>query len=100
MRDPNRIKPFLDELEKSWKLNPDLRFGQLIYSLNHSIRPNDGDTFNIEDNEYLEYIKEAIKNDSFDKILEVEYLDKISEEDKDFFLRLDKIINRYNGKRN
>lgn len=74
MRDIKRIKPFLKELEILWELNPDLRFGQLIYSLNHNINPNDGDTFNIEDNKYLKYVEDAIKNDSSEKILELAYL--------------------------
>lgn len=31
MRDPNRIKPFLNELGELWQNNaPDMRFGQLI----------------------------------------------------------------------
>ena len=30
MRDPKRIDPFLKTIEKIWKENPDLRFGQLI----------------------------------------------------------------------
>lgn len=33
MRDTNRIKPFLDSLEKLWLRHPDYRFGQLIYLL-------------------------------------------------------------------
>lgn len=30
MRDPARIRPFLDRLEKLWLAYPDLRLGQLI----------------------------------------------------------------------
>lgn len=30
MRDPNRIKPFLDKIEELWLKNPDFRFGQLM----------------------------------------------------------------------
>jgi len=30
MRNPKRIKPILDKLEKIWIKNPDLRLGQLI----------------------------------------------------------------------
>lgn len=96
MRDPKRIKPFLQELEKLWELNPDLRFGQLIYSLNHNISPGDGDTFNMEDEEYLEYIKNAIKNDSSKKVLELEHLNKIKEENKDFWFRCNQVINKFN----
>ena len=31
MRDINRIKPILKEIEKLWLQNPDFRIGQLIY---------------------------------------------------------------------
>jgi len=34
MRDPKRIDPFLAELAKLWKKNPDLRFGQLLEGMN------------------------------------------------------------------
>jgi uncharacterized protein YihD (DUF1040 family) len=30
MRDPDRIKPFLELLQRTWSANPDLRIGQLI----------------------------------------------------------------------
>lgn len=30
MRDPRRIRPFLNEIALIWEQNPDLRFGQLI----------------------------------------------------------------------
>jgi hypothetical protein len=33
MRDENRIKPFLAELEKAWLYSPDLRFAQLVINL-------------------------------------------------------------------
>ena len=57
MRDIKRIRPFLKELEVLWEESPDLRFGQLIYSLNHKIC-EDGDTFCIEDENYLKAIKD------------------------------------------
>ena len=31
MRDKNRIKPIIKEIEKLWLENPDYRIGQLIY---------------------------------------------------------------------
>lgn len=56
MRNPKRIRPFLKELEILWEKSSDLRFGQLIYSLN--LKLSSGlDTFNVEDNEYLQTIK-------------------------------------------
>lgn len=33
MRDPNRIKPILERLEKVWSAHPDLRLSQLIMNL-------------------------------------------------------------------
>lgn len=30
MRDPNRIRPFLDVLAATWEKQPDMRFGQLL----------------------------------------------------------------------
>jgi uncharacterized protein YihD (DUF1040 family) len=33
MRNPKRIKRILNKLEKVWKKQPDLRLGQLLYSL-------------------------------------------------------------------
>lgn len=48
MRDPNRIKPFLETLEKAWKKVPDWRFGQLMVNFLGSL---DKDPFFPEDNE-------------------------------------------------
>ena len=33
MRDKNRIKPLLEDIEKIWQKQPDLRLGQLLNSL-------------------------------------------------------------------
>lgn len=54
MRDKNRIKPFLRELEIFWLQYPDLRFGQIIHLLKKTANE---DFFNIEDDKLLEYIK-------------------------------------------
>ena len=56
MRDPKRIKPFLEKFEELWSLSPDLRFGQLVYSL------KSGDMFNVEDNEWLEEMEKQIND--------------------------------------
>ena len=53
MRNPNRIEPFLKELEKLWNENPDLRFFQLLFSVTYG----QGDGFYIEDDKALELIK-------------------------------------------
>lgn len=36
MRDINRIDEFLERLKKIWKLNPDLRFNQLVLNVFNS----------------------------------------------------------------
>lgn len=41
MRDPNRIKPFLNKFAELWEKYPDLRFGQLISLITSEIKmPN------------------------------------------------------------
>ena len=55
MRDPNRIKPFLEAIEKCWLEVPDWRFGQLIENLKR--RLDIKDLFYIEDEELEEAIK-------------------------------------------
>ena len=55
MRDPNRIKPFLETIEKCWGQVPDWRFGQLIENLKR--RLDIKDLFYIEDEELEEAIK-------------------------------------------
>lgn len=56
MRDINRIEPFLDKFKELWKLNPDIRFGQMVYILTSG-----RDIFNIEDDKMLELINDRIK---------------------------------------
>ena len=58
MRDKNRIKPFLAEIEKLWLKNPDYRFGQIIYLLADSIQK---DIFFPEEKEWLEHINKLLK---------------------------------------
>lgn len=53
MRDPERIKPFLERVEELWQLHPDLRFGQII---NLMITDNK-DPFYMEEDEWLSRIK-------------------------------------------
>ena len=56
MRDINRIEPLLNEFEELWKLNPDIRFGQMVYNLTRAI-----DLFNIEDDKMLEIINQLLQ---------------------------------------
>jgi hypothetical protein len=54
MRNPERIKPFLETLEKCWKSVPDWRFGQLIINFMGQL-PRD--PFFYEDDEMEEEFK-------------------------------------------
>jgi uncharacterized protein YihD (DUF1040 family) len=60
MRDINRIKPLLEELETLWKENPDLRFGQLVYNISQEIGYSI-DIFYPEDGDWLKAIKKLKK---------------------------------------
>ena len=70
MRDKDRIKPFLEKLEEYWLSTPDLRFGQIMYtmlqklnykSLNNPDKSwNDG--FNVEDDVWYEIVDIMSKN--------------------------------------
>lgn len=53
MRDPKRIRPLLNELAILWEKNPDLRLGQLLYSLSV-----DTDVFYMEDDVLLQKIRQ------------------------------------------
>ena len=57
MRDPNRIKPLLKQIEDYWTQHPDLRLAQIISNANSS-RQKGSDTVNhdvfyLEDDELL-----------------------------------------------
>lgn len=58
MRDPRRIRPFLDKIAKYWETYPDLRFGQLIDNALYGTDKKD--IFSIED-------------DDMEKILELHF---------------------------
>lgn len=59
MRDKNRIKPFLQKLEKLWLKYPDYRFGQIIYMLAGEIGR---DIFFPEEKEWEEAINKLKQN--------------------------------------
>ncbi len=59
MRDPKRIRPFLDKIAEEWAKNPDLRFGQMVLN-------TVGDKnvlYNIEEEDFLEKLCKAPKED-------------------------------------
>ena len=58
MRSPDRIKPFLERLEKVWLRVPDWRFGQLMSNVLNSMQR---DPFFPEDDEMIEYFENYFK---------------------------------------
>ena len=63
MRDINRIKPFVEELERVWSELPDWRFGQLMSNfLGFAMTKTGRDIFFIEDYEMLEVLKGYINS--------------------------------------
>ncbi|MEK6927057.1 MAG: hypothetical protein AABX11_01355 [Nanoarchaeota archaeon] len=61
MRDEKRIKRILELIERIWKTNPDLRFGQFL--INYGIAKDDLMTWKMEDDELEEGLKKLIKNE-------------------------------------
>ena len=67
MRDPKRISKFMTTVKDLWRLNPDLRFGQLILNV---IQTDKEDLFYIEDDVLLErLIKFYSGSDQMDEML-------------------------------
>jgi hypothetical protein len=50
MRNPDRIKPFLEKIEKVWLAVPDWRFGQLMCNV---LNTSERDPFYLEEEECL-----------------------------------------------
>ena len=57
MRDKDRMKPFLEQLEEQWKQVPDWRFGQLMYNFFSEM----GDPFYWEEDKFIEKLKEYLE---------------------------------------
>lgn len=68
MRNPNRIKPFLETIEKCWAKVPDWRFGQIIANMQRAY--NIPDLFFIEDDKLEEIFKDYFQIDTEEKIRE------------------------------
>lgn len=64
MRNPDRIKPFLNTLEKAWNKVPDWRFGQLMVNFLGSL---DRDPFFPEDDEMEQKLIEIFHLNETDK---------------------------------
>lgn len=58
MRDPDRIDPFLEALGTLWKKFPDWRFGQLVMNLSRDENNEFPDTWEWEEDAWLERIAE------------------------------------------
>lgn len=60
MRDPHRIYNFLFAIYEIWQSKyPDMRFGQMM----EIMREKYGDTFYMEDDEFLEKFKELFETE-------------------------------------
>ena len=58
MRNPERIRPFLDKLAETWEKYPDLRFGQLVMD----IVPDSDRLWNCEEDEFLNSLESFVSN--------------------------------------
>ena len=61
-RDPNRICIIIDKIKDIWNKHPDLRFGQLFYTITYGV-----DIFNLEDDKLEKLIDNFRKDDSIEK---------------------------------
>ena len=48
MRDPDRIKPFMEMFTDYWERNPDLRFGQIVANMYMIAQDSHGQIFGID----------------------------------------------------
>ena len=55
MRDPNRIRPFLNRLAAVWETMPDMRFAQVVAIVASTQRGND--PFFLEDDAYIDVLE-------------------------------------------
>lgn len=63
MRDPERIKPFLEEVGNIWRKHcSDWRFGQFLNNALCEMISKHGDMFFWEEDKFLEYLKEYFEN--------------------------------------
>lgn len=62
MRDPNRIKPFCDELAELWSNWPDLRFGQIMSNIARYVQmEHRKDMFFMEEEELMKVLREQLR---------------------------------------
>lgn len=72
MRNPARIDPLLQKLEKAWKKNPDWRFGQFLFDFLSQL---DMDIWHIEEDEWMVAIQAYIDETNITKAVD-EYQEK------------------------
>lgn len=65
MRDPCRIAEIMQEVEKIWRKNPDLRFWQVLHMLQAEYNiiacSVDNDMFYVEDDKFLDWLRERAR---------------------------------------
>lgn len=62
MRNPDRIKPFCDELAELWSKYPDLRFGQIMSNIARYVQmEHRKDMFYIEEEELMKIIRKQLR---------------------------------------
>ena len=59
MRNPERIEKVMNIVERIWKKEPDLRFGQIINVIDSL---SDDDVFHLEDDKMIELLKQFEKS--------------------------------------
>lgn len=64
MRNPKRIKPFLETIEKCWMKVPDWRFGQLMLNVLGEMAGTGRDPFFPEEKEMEEFFIKFFKEDN------------------------------------
>lgn len=62
MRDPKRIRPFLNKVAEYWEKVPDWRFGQLICNIPFTIDP-----FILEEDEFLKFLDKLFNEEKDEK---------------------------------
>ena len=65
MRDPKRIRPFLQVLATLWEKYSDMRFGQLVDNILYCRHAGDS-LFYVEDDTFLELIKKYMEETNAD----------------------------------
>ena len=63
MRDPKRIKPFIESLQLLWGTYPDWRFGQLVENIEGHLKSFRDDSFYAEEEEWADAMNALLGED-------------------------------------